>query len=60
MQEILYQQIKKVKALTEFAKDFHTVYDIQEAEMEKLKEQCLVERTATTAIKTGIQNSTYE
>jgi hypothetical protein len=60
MNEILYQQTKKIKALTEFAADFHEVYDIQEAEMEKIKEQCLVERAATTALKAGSQNPTYD
>lgn len=53
MSEVLYQQAKKLDALTELAKDFHEIYDIQQEEINQMREQCLAERVATTAIKAG-------
>lgn len=56
MNEVLLEQMKKLDALTEFAQDFHELYDLQEGEIDCLKEQCLAERVATTAIKQGSQD----
>ena len=53
MNEILYQESKKLKALTTFASDFHSMYDLQEKELKNLQETCLVERVAVSGLKAG-------
>lgn len=51
MNEILYQQSKKLRAMTEFAKDFQEVYKLQEQELGRMKEECMAERVAISSLK---------
>lgn len=60
MNEILYQQSKKLRAMTEFAKDFQEVYKLQENELGRMKEECMSERVAITALKQGKSRKEYE
>ena len=43
--------MKKIKAQTEFIKDFRETYELSEQDINLTKEECLAERVAVTLIK---------
>lgn len=58
--QILYEQMKKLQAFSDFAKDFHQIYDQQEKEISRLRDECLVERVAVTSLKQGEGKKCHE
>ena len=55
MNEIVYQQMKKLRAQSAFVKDFEGVYALQEQELRLMREECLAERIAITKAKAAMQ-----
>lgn len=51
LNDIIYQQMKKIRAQSAFIKHFEGVYELQDAEIATMKEECLAERIAITKIK---------
>ena len=51
LNEILYHQQKKLRLMTDFARDFRQVYQMQREELQHVKESCLAERVTITEMK---------
>ena len=51
MNKVIYNQMKKLKAQTEFISEFNEIYELQEEELNLAKEECLAERVAITMLK---------
>ena len=59
--EIIHQQMKKVRAQHAFVKEFEQIYDLQESELAMMKEECLAERIAISKVKaTGASGSSVD
>jgi len=54
LNDVIYQQMKKLKAQSEFITQFHEVYELQEQELAMAKEECLAERVAITMLKADV------
>ena len=54
LNDIIYQQMKKIRAQSAFIKHFEGVYGLQEEEIITMKEECLAERISITKVKTGL------
>ena len=59
MNKVIYNQMKKLKAQSEFIAEFNEIYELQEEELNLAKEECLAERVAITMLKadTGSGNT---
>ena len=53
LNDIIYQQMKKVRAQSDFIKEFEGIYKLQEEEIVTMKEECLAERISITKVKTN-------
>ena len=51
--EILYQQQKKLRYLTDFCKDFQEINDMQIEDLNQMREACIVDRLTITEQKNG-------
>ena len=51
--EILYQQQKKLRYLTDFCKDFQEINDMQVEDLNQMREACIVDRLTITEQKNG-------
>ena len=51
LNQVIYDQMKKLKAQSEFISSFNEVYALQEEELNLAKEECLAERVAITMLK---------
>ena len=60
MNKVIYNQMKKIRAQTEFITEFNEIYDLQEEELCLAKEECLAERVAITMLKTDPASTTTE
>ena len=56
LNDIIYQQMKKIRAQSLFIKHFEGVYKLQGEEIATMKEECLAERISITKIKTSANN----
>ena len=54
LNDVIYQQMKKLKAQSEFITQFHEIYELQEQELAMAKEECLAERVAITMLKADV------
>ena len=51
LNDIIYQQMKKIREQSAFIREFEGIYELQEEELLIMKEECLAERIAITKIK---------
>ena len=60
MNKVIYNQMKKLKAQTEFISEFSEIYELQEEELNLAKEECLAERVAITMLKADISSGSTD
>lgn len=53
MNEVIYAQLKKLRAKMTYVKGFWDAYDIELKEISLMQEQCLLERISITKAKTA-------
>ena len=51
LNEVIFQQMQKLKAWGDFIKDFEETYDLQSTEINMLREEILAERVAISLKK---------
>ena len=49
--EIIYQQMLKLKEQTAFIQQFELMYKLQDEEVQLMREECLAERVAISKLK---------
>jgi len=57
LNEVIYAQLKKLRAKMGFVRSFWDAYEIEGRELQLMQEQCLIERMAITQAKTGNQQT---
>ena len=54
LNDIIYQQMKKIRVHSAFIREFEGIYELQQQELLTMKEECIAERIAITKFKTVI------
>lgn len=52
LNDVIYQQMKKIRAQAAFIREFESIYELQKQELLIMKEECIAERIAITKLKT--------
>lgn len=51
LNDIIYQQMKKIRCQSEFIKEFEGIYELQKEELQMMREECLAERFCISKAK---------